>query len=342
MQEYDHHVYTRGNNPTVKILREKLAALEKAEDALVLSSGASANSIAITSQVSSGDHIVCVRNAYDWTNKLLTNILSRFGVTHTVVDGSDMKAIESAIQPKTKVLVLESPSSKYFEIQDLEACARLCKTKGIISIIDNSHSSPIFQNPITFGIDIVTHSATKYLNGHSDVVAGVICGSKAIIKSIFEVEFMTYGTIISPLEAGMILRGLRTLDLRIKKSNETALKLAHYLQQHPKIKKVFHPLLPSSPNYALANKQMSGNGGLFSLLLETEDIDKLKAFCSGLHRILIGVSWGGYESLYVPFYAFKGLPDAKADKPVNFFRFYIGLEEYEYLKEDFDNALDQI
>jgi len=342
MSEYDNHVYTRGNNPTVKILRQKIAALEKAEDALILSSGASANAIAITSQLSQGDHVICVNNAYDWTNKLLSNVLARFGVTHTHVDGSNSEAIEAAIQPNTKVLVLESPSSKVFEIQDLRSCAAICKKHGITSIIDNSHSSPIFQNPITLGIDIVTHSATKYLNGHSDVVAGVICASKKVIKSIFQVEFMTYGTIISPLEASMILRGLRTLDLRIKRSNETAFQLANYLHEHPKVKRVFHPLLPSSPNIELARSQMSGNGGLFSILLETEDVDKLKTFCGNLHRFLLGVSWGGYESLYIPFYAFHGKDDAKASMPINFFRFYVGLEDYDYLKADIDHALSKI
>jgi len=252
--EFDNHVYTRGNNPTVNILCQKLAALEKAEEALVLSSGASANAIAITSQLSAGDHIVCVNNAYDWTNKLLANILSRFGVTYTHVNGSDLNDIKAAIQPNTK------------------GCAAICKEHGIVSIIDNSHASPIFQNPISHGIDLVTHSATKYLNGHSDVVAGVICGSRNKITEIFAREFMTFGTIISPTEAAMILRGLRTLPLRIKKSDETAHQLATYLETHPKIKKVYHPLIDSAPRKALAEEQMSGNGGLFSILLNTEDI----------------------------------------------------------------------
>ena len=153
---------------------------------------------------------------------------------------------------------------------------------------------------------------------------------------------MTYGTIISPLEASMILRGLRTLELRVKRCNDTAMKLAAYLNDHPKVRKVYHPLLPSSPNFELAQKQMSGNGGLFSLLLDTEDLSKLESFCKSLKRILIGVSWGGHESLYIPFYAFHGKPDAKASMPINFFRFYIGLEDYEYLKSDIDNALAQI
>jgi len=340
--EFDNHVYTRGNNPTVNILCQKLAALEKAEEALVLSSGASANAIAITSQLSAGDHIVCVNNAYDWTNKLLANILSRFGVTYTHVNGSDLNDIKAAIQPNTKVLVLESPSSKYFEIQDLKGCAAICKEHGIVSIIDNSHASPIFQNPISHGIDLVTHSATKYLNGHSDVVAGVICGSRNKITEIFAREFMTFGTIISPTEAAMILRGLRTLPLRIKKSDETAHQLATYLETHPKIKKVYHPLIDSAPRKALAEEQMSGNGGLFSILLNTEDISKIKAFCHSFERILLGVSWGGYESLFVPFYQFHGMDTTKADKPINFIRFYIGLEEYEYLKADFDKALAQL
>ena len=163
-----------------------------------------------------------------------------------------------------------------------------------------------------------------------------------MVKSIFEVEFMTYGTIISQLEASMILRGLRTLELRVKRSDETAMKLATYLYDHPKVKHVYHPLLQSSPKLDLAQSQMSGNGGLFSILLNTEDVTKLKAFCANLNRILLGVSWGGYESLYIPFYAFHGHPEAKTSLPINFFRFYIGLEGYEYLKEDFDNALAQI
>lgn len=340
--EFDNHVYTRGNNPTVKILREKIAALEHTEDALILSSGASANAIAITSQLSAGDHVLCVKSAYDWTNKLLENILSRFDISFNYVDGKSISEIESAIRPNTRVLYLESPTSKFFEIQDLRKCAELCKKHNIISIIDNSHASPIFQNPIKFGIDLVTHSVTKYLNGHSDVVAGAICGSRKLIESIFHHEFMTFGTIISPLEASMILRGLRTLPLRVKRSNETCFALATYLNDHPKIEKVYHPLLHDAPQIELAKSQMSGNGGLFSILLKTTDKSKLRTFSESLSRFLISVSWGGHESLFLPWYAFHKSPDIVVSKPVNFFRFYIGLEDYEYLKEDLDQALAKI
>ena len=214
------HVYTRGNNPTVEILRKKLAALEGAEDALVVASGAAATAMAVIANVKSSDHIVCVQNPYSWTKHLLMDFLPRFGVARTFVDGCEMANIEAAIQPNTTVLYLESPNTMTFGLQDLRACAALAKKHGIVTMIDNSNCTPLFQRPIGYGIDIVIHTGTKYLNGHSDVVCGVICGSKAMIKKIFESEIMTLGGIISPHDAWLVLRGLRTLELRVQRSFE--------------------------------------------------------------------------------------------------------------------------
>ena len=335
------HLYTRGNNPTVHILRQKLAALEGAEDALVFGSGVAAVAAAILAQVRSGDHIVCVRSPYSWTKSLLMNYLPRFGVEHTFVDGTDLGQIEAAIRPNTRLLYLESPNSLTFELQDLEACARLAKRYGLVSCIDNSHCSPIFQQPIRSGIDLVVHSGTKYLNGHSDVVLGVLCGSREMVKRIFETEYMTLGAILPPHDAALVLRGLRTLPLRMERIDRSTRMIVERLERHPKVERLHYPLSPSSPQYELARRQMSGAGGLFSLELRADSPERMEAFFRRLQRFLLAVSWGGHESLVLPFVGFYGIPGRPAPElPWNFVRFYIGLEDPEWLWEDLQNALE--
>jgi cystathionine beta-lyase len=341
--ELEHHIYTRGNNPTVQILRRKLAALEGAEDALALSSGSGAIAAAVISQVKAGDHIVCVNSPYSWTYALLTKFLTRFGVTHTFVDGREVEHIAAAIRPETRVLYLESPCSLTFEIQDLSACAQLAKKHGITTIMDNSYASPLFQHPIRHGIDIVVHSGTKYLNGHSDVVVGVICSRKEIIKQIFESELMTLGAILQAHDAAMVIRGLRTLELRLRRCDESARRIATFLQSHPKVERVVHPLLPGFPQYELAKRQMEGTGGLFSVYFKAESREKMEAFVGALQRFLLAVSWGGHESLALPnigFYDIPGREDSKV--PWNLVRFYIGLEDPNWLQKDLEQALEKL
>lgn len=343
-------IYTRGNNPTVEILRKKVAALESAEDALITASGAAAVAAAVIGNVKAGDHIVCVKSPYSWTIALTQKFLPRFGVNTTFVDATDVSNIEKAIQPNTKVLYLESPNSLTFQLQDLAACADLCKKHGITSIIDNSHCSPIFQRPIEMGIDIVVHSATKYLNGHSDVVAGVVCGKKDMIQKLFDSELMTIGAIISPHDANLIIRGLRTLPLRVKQSDESAAKIVNWLKTHPKIKKIYYPFLEPSPlheesyrQYALAKKQMTGNGGLFSIETTAKTIEEAEAFFYALKRFTFAVSWGGHESLIFPTVSLYGIAGKSSPAlPFNFARFYIGLEDADWLIEDLENALGVI
>jgi cystathionine beta-lyase len=338
--ELGHHIYSRGNNPTVEILRKKVAALEKAEDALVFGSGMAAISTTIIANVKAGDHIICVDAPYSWTKILATKFLPRFDVTHTFVDGRDVRNIEAAIRPNTTLLILESPNSLTFELQDLSACAELAKKHGLVTCIDNSYASPIFQNPIEMGIDLVMHTGTKYLNGHSDAVVGVVCGSKKMIQKIFEVDYMTLGPILSPHDAAMVIRGLRTLELRVKRSNDSAMKITEYLAQHPKVERVLYPFHPSFPQYELARKQMTGAGGLFSVYLKTETLAEAEAFFHRLKRFLLAVSWGGHESLVMPsaaFYNIPGRPDTTV--PFNLVRFYIGLEDPEWLIEDLEQAL---
>ncbi|MEL6659332.1 MAG: PLP-dependent aspartate aminotransferase family protein [Bacteroidota bacterium] len=344
--EYDAHLYTRGNNPTVKILREKLAALEGTEDALVCASGSGAISAAIMSQVNQGDHVVCVNSPYSWTKSLLTNYLPRFGVSTTFVDGRSTEEIAAAIQDNTKVLYLESPNSLTFECQDLKACAAIAKQHGLTSIIDNSYCSPIFQQPHRYGIDIVVHSGTKYLNGHSDVVVGVICGSREKMEQIFYQEYMTLSPIISPNDAALVIRGLRTLELRLQQSDQSAQLLAKRLAAHPKVKEVLHPLLPSFPQYGLASQQMSGAGGLFSVHFKASSAAAMEDFTHTLlasKRFSMAVSWGGHESLALPTVAFYGIP-GQPDSPIpwTMVRFYIGLEDPEWLWEGLEEAMERL
>lgn len=339
--ELEHHVYSRGNNPTVEILRKKLAALEGTEDALVFSSGVGAVAAAVIGNVQAGDHIVCQKAPYSWTSALLRKFLPRFGVEHTFVDGTDVANIRAAIRPNTRLLYLESPNTMTFECQDLAACAALAKAHRLVTVIDNSYCSPIYQTPAAFGIDIVVHSGTKYLNGHSDVVVGVLCASRAMVKKIFESELMTLGGIPGPHDAALVIRGLRTLPLRLQRSDESARILIEKLDQHPKLERIWYPFHKSFPQLELARKQMRGCGGLFSVQFKTESRERMEAFVHRLRRFLMAVSWGGHESLIMPSIGFYGIPGKpEPSLPWNFCRFYIGLEDPEWLWEDLEQAME--
>lgn len=341
--ELENTIYTRGNNPTVNILRKKIAALEGTEDALVLSSGAAAIAIAVISQLSAGDHVVCVESPYSWTFTLLTKLLPRFGVEASFVDGKDLEAVERAFKSNTKLLYLESPNTFYFDLQDLQACSAIAKKHNAKSIIDNSYCSPYFQNPASFGVDIVVHSVTKYINGHSDVVAGVICGSKKDIKKIFDLEYMTLGAIIGPHDASLIIRGLRTLPIRLQRSHDTALKILAFLKQHPKVEKIIYPFDPDFYQYELAKKQMRGAGGLMSFFIKADSIEKAEAFFHSLNCFQLAVSWGGHESLVMPMVAFYNVEGRdQPSTPWNMFRIYIGLEDPEWLIADLTKAFEMI
>lgn len=341
--EFAHHLYTRGNNPTTEILRKKIAALEGTEDALVFSSGVGAIAAAVIGNIQAGEHVICQQAPYSWTNALLKKFLARFGVEHTFVDGTDIENIKAAIKPNTRILFLESPNSMTFELQDLRACAALAREHGMVTIIDNSYCSPIYQNPAKFGIDITVHTGTKYLNGHSDVVAGVLCASKAMVKKLFESELMTLGGILAPHDAALVIRGLRTLPLRIQRSNDSAQQIIEKLDNHPKVERIWYPFHHSFPQRELALQQMRGCGGLFSVQFKTDSIEKMEAFVHRLKRFLMAVSWGGHESLIIPTVGFYNIPGRDNPLlPYTFVRFYIGLEEPEWLWEDLEGAMEAL
>jgi cystathionine beta-lyase/cystathionine gamma-synthase len=340
--ELSAHVYTRGNNPTVEILRRKVAALEGAEDCLMFGSGAGAISAAVIGSLRGGDHAICVARPYSWTRTVLTTLLGRFGVTSTFVDGTDIANFENAITETTRLIVCESPNSMTFEQQDLAAVAKLAKSRGIRTLCDNSWATPLNQSPIALGIDLVAHSATKYLNGHSDVVAGVLCGRHDVIEEIFKGPFMTLGALLAPHDAWLMIRGLRTLPIRMQRIASTTAEVRAFLEAHPKVRKVYAPFASGNPQLALTAQQLRGSSGLLTLDLDAGDVAAVERFCDSLKRFLMTVSWGGYESLLFPVAAVHA-----ADAPMhpagalgpNVVRLSIGLEEPSVLIRDLEAAL---
>jgi cystathionine beta-lyase/cystathionine gamma-synthase len=337
--EYSTYLYSRGLNPTVDMLRKKLAALDGAEDCLVFNSGAAAIFVSVLANVKSGSHIIAVKNPYTWAKKLFEVILPKFDVTHTYVDGINVENFANAITPNTTIIYLESPNSFTYELQDLKAIAALAKQHHIATIIDNSYCTPIYQKPIAIGIDLTLQSATKYIGGHSDVVAGVLSGSKAMIERIFNSEYNTIGSGIQPFNAWLLLRGLRTLPMRLERISNTTKTVIAYLEQHPLVEEVLFPLSPNFPQYDLAKQQMTGACGLLTFAIKATTVAQIETFCESLQHILMAVSWGGYESLIMPKCA--GLPQVSfnaKDKSHRMLRLYVGLEDADYIIKDLDQA----
>jgi cystathionine beta-lyase len=340
--EAEAYLYTRGNNPTVTMLEKKLAALEGAEHAIAFGSGIAAVSAAVLSQVKAGDHVVCVDKPYGWTNTLMKRFLPRFGVEVTMVDGTDTENYRQAIKPNTRLLYMESPNSFTFELQDIAAVTALAQEHQCSTIIDNSFASPLNQHPIQMGVDLVVHSCTKYIGGHSDTMGGIVCGSREMINSIFEREYMTLGAVLSPHDAWLLLRGLRTLPVRMERVAETTRKIVAWLQDQPQVERILYPFLPSHPQYELAKRQMRNNTGQFTIALKTNDIKKVDRFCDSLQHFLMAASWGGHESLIYPAAAYHLDGQQKGKLDFNLVRFYIGLEDADYLIRDIEQALANI
>jgi cystathionine beta-lyase/cystathionine gamma-synthase len=336
------YVYTRINNPTTEIAEKKIAALEEGEDAKCFSSGMAAISSAIMYYICKDCHVICVENVYGPTRDFLENYLSKFGVETTFVQGDDIAQIERAIRKNTKLIFLESPSSFIYSMQDLEKVAKLAKAYGIGTIIDNTYSTPLFQNPIVFGIDMVVHTASKYLGGHSDIVAGAIVSTKEIMVKMAQTERALFGGNMDPHQAWLLIRGMRTLPVRIMKHQENAMKVAGFLESHSKINQVFYPGLKSHPQYELGKKQMSGYTGLLSFVPKgsTEDIIK---FANNLRYFQNGCSWGGFESLVAKVGVGRSEEELKKMCiPNGLVRIHVGLENVDTLIEDLDRSLGLI
>lgn len=337
------YVYMRAGNPTIRLAEEKLAKLEHADDCLCFASGMAAISSATLACVKSGDHIVAVNSCYGPQHSFMENYLARFGVTVTFVPGNKVEDFVEATQDNTVMYYLESPTSIYFQLQDLEAVAKFAKSRGIFTLIDNSWSSPIYQNPIDFGIDAVLHSASKYLGGHSDIVAGILCSSQEFIDRVRGQERSLLGGILHPQQAFLLTRGLRTLPIRMKNHQENAIKVAKFLENHPKVRRVHYPGLESHPQHELALKQMKGYSGLMSFELWTEDRQEILDFLNRLEWFQYGCSWGGHESLILPMTLNASKDQLERDGVSNsVIRMSVGHEGADNLIADLENSLNQI
>ena len=334
--------YTRVSNPTTEIAERKMAALEEGEAARCFSSGMGAISAAIMSIISQGAHVICVQSAYGPARHFLGSYLARFGVETTFVAGDRIEQFEQAIRPETKLIYLESPSSHIFMLQDLQAVADLAKSRGITTIIDNTWATPLYSNPLKFGIDMVVHSASKYLGGHSDIVGGVIVGTAAAMEKIAHQERALFGAVMDPHQSWLLLRGMRTLPVRLRQHQENAMAVARFLEQHPKVERVYYPGLPSHPQYELGRKQMSGYTGLLSFLPRASDRDILEMIPK-LRYFEHGPSWGGFESLITaPGVGIRDEDSRLTGIPRGLVRISVGLERAETLIADLEQALDRL
>lgn len=341
--EMSAYLYSRGLNPTVEILRKKLAALDGAENCLVFNSGAAAIFAGVLANVKAGDHIVSVNAPYTWAQRMFDVILPRFNITTTYIDGRSFDNWQKSTRPNTSLYYLESPNSWDFALQDINKVASLAKSKAITTFIDNSYCTPLFQRPVEMGIDLAMQTATKYIGGHSDTLGGILSGSNSMIKKIFDSEYLNIGSGIQPFNAWLLIRGLRTLPARLDRITKTTNDVLKFLKQHSKVEEVIFPFDQSFPQYELAKKQMMGACGLLTIILKTDKKDSIIRFCESLQHIMIAVSWGGHESLVIPKCA--GIYPAEFD-PSNrehrYVRLYIGLEEGPYLISDLEQALDKI
>jgi len=329
-------VYTRGTNPTVKILESRLAALERGESCKCFASGIAAISAGFTGLLESGDHILFINNIYGPTIQL-AEMLTRFGIEHRSINGIATDEFENHLQPNTKLIFFESPGTMLFGLVSISEITRIAKERGILTCIDNSVSTPLFQKPIPLGVDLVVHSCTKYIGGHSDVVGGALITSNELMKTIFFRSFMLLGGIQAPFNAWLLLRGLLTLPNRIRQHEKDGLKIAQYLAGHKRVRKVFHPMLAEA-DQDLFSKQMTGYSGLFSVELDVPDFEKLCAIVDRLKLFGKAVSWGGVESLVIPSFGFDD-DYHSSDLPKNLVRFSIGLEGVDLLISDLESAL---
>ncbi|MEP9372205.1 PLP-dependent transferase [Mesorhizobium sp. KR1-2] len=329
-------IYTRGLNPTVRAFEEMLAKLEGGEDALGFASGMSAISSTVLSFVEPGDRIVAVRHVYPDAYRLFGTLLKRMRVEVTYVDGRDEEQVAKAL-PGAKLFYMESPTSWVMEAHDVGALAALAKRHGVVSVIDNSWASPVFQQPLSLGVDLVLHSASKYLGGHSDVVAGVVAGSKELIGRIRAEAYPYLGGKLSPFDAWLLVRGMRTLPIRMKAHEASALAIAKRLQDLDVVEKVCHP--------ALANRLpagLNGTSGLFSFVFR-DGVD-VRRFTDHLKLFKLGVSWGGHESLIVPAEVVlqqKAQPNSAHAFGIDArsVRLHVGLEGTEALWNDLEAAI---
>lgn len=329
------------NTPNQEALCRKIAALEHTEAALIFGSGMAAVSTALLAFLNKGDHLVVPRQIYGGAYNLIVEEFPKYGIEYTFIDSTERTAFENAIQSNTRVLYLETPSNPLLTLTDLEAIGSLGRSRGLKTLIDNTFASPVNQNPADYGIDIMIHSATKYMGGHSDICAGAVAGSHENIDRVFQLA-KNLGGSLSDYTVWLLERSLKTMGIRVRAQNENALKLANFLNQHPDIEKVYYPGLESHPNHDIAKAQMHGFGGMLSFEL-SESLDQHR-FMRSLQWIKVSMSLAGVEStLLSPTQTSHALlsPEERLKAGIRdgLIRFSTGIEDFEDLKADLTQAL---
>lgn len=338
------HIYSRLGNPTVDELEARMALLEGTEAAAAFGSGMGAVSAAVFALLKAGDHLITSHRLYGCTFALFNHQLPAFGIEVSFVDLADAEAVRAAIKPNTKVIYGETPINPCLTVTDLDMLAGIAREHGITTVIDNTFLSPILQRPAEHGIDLVLHSATKYLNGHGDVVAGILCGPQELIDHIKMTTRKDMGAIMSPHDAWLIIRGLKTLHLRVQRHCENAQAVAEYLNAHSAIEKVYYPGLPDHPGYALIGKQMSGAGGVIAFELKCS-FEQAVAFINRLQMCKRAVSLGDAETLIqhpasMTHSTYEPEELAEAGISPTLIRLAVGLENVADIVADLEQALD--
>jgi cystathionine beta-lyase/cystathionine gamma-synthase len=328
-------VYSRGNNPTLAAVETKIARLERGDACRCLASGMAAVSAVLLSRLRSGDHVLFVNQIYGPTLQLARR-LERFGIAHDVVLDLEVTAVERALRPETRLLWMESPGTMLFRQLDVATVAELARHRGVATVVDNSWATPLFQKPLTHGVDLVVHSATKYLGGHSDLVAGAVVGGAEAMERLFYDALLLHGGVLGSHDAWLLNRGLRTLPVRLRRHHDDALELARRLATHRRVARVFHPGVVGGQ---LA-EALGGFSGLFSFELEDGAYSAVARCVDRLRRFRIGVSWGGVESLVLtPNRGDNAEALARAGSPAGLVRLSVGLEGVEPLWADLERAL---
>ncbi|MGI2209964.1 methionine gamma-lyase [Shewanella baltica] len=340
------YIYTRLGNPTTAELERKMAILEGAEAAAATASGMGAVSAALLANLQMGDHLVASNAVYGCTYALMTTQFARFGIEVSLVDFSSVAEIEAAIKSNTKVIFCETPVNPHLQVFDLAAIATIAKRHQLVSIVDNTFMTPLLQRPLDFGIDLVIHSATKYLNGHGDVIAGIVCGSEEQLHKVKYEILKDIGAVISPHDAWLILRGLKTLDVRLQRHCDSAQRVAEFLAEHPSINRVYYPGLASHQGHKFIGQQMKRAGGVIAFELAA-NLEEAMAFVGYLSLFSIAVSLGDAESLiqhpasmtHSPY-----TPEARASAGIgdNLLRISIGLEDCDDIIADLSQALARL
>jgi cystathionine gamma-synthase len=335
--------YGRYSNPTQRAAERKLATLDGGERALMFATGMAAITTTMLTLVSAGDHVVMASDCYHRTREFALTFLSRWGIETTLVPIDRPEAFAAALRPSTRLIFAETPTNPYLRVLDLSRLVPLARERGIVTVVDSTFATPINLRPLEMGVDLVVHSATKYLGGHNDLLAGVVIGSASILARVEQVRGVM-GGMSNPHDAYLLLRGLKTLELRVYRHNENGQRVARFLEGHPAVRRVYYPGLPSHPDFEAARRQMSGFGGVVSLEIEG-DFERTGRFIDHLRLPYIGPTLGGVESIVeqpAALFSLDPLARQAAGLSDNLVRYALGIENAEDLIADLDQALAHI